>query len=265
MDLQNNILSAEDLTQRYRTRSGLFKRFEYVALSGVSFSIRRGETLGILGRNGCGKSTLLRILAGIVEPTQGRIQCDKKVKRALLTIGLGFRPDLSGRNNALLSAMLQGMNKSEAIGALSEINEFAELGEFFDQPVKTYSAGMRSRLGFATALMTKVDILLIDEVLSVGDAHFRNKAQAAMSERMSGNQTVVFVSHNSQQVDQICDRALWLEGGSIQALGEAGEVRVAYDRFLKKLDSEDRSMKSIHLSPIKQDRATMISKAQVRA
>ena len=140
------ILSAKNITLKYRTRSGLFKYFEHTALDNFSFDLRRGKVLGILGRNGCGKSTLLRILAGIISPTQGRIECDTHVSRALLTIGLGFRPDLSGRDNALLSAMLGGMTKRDAIEMLDEISEFAELGEFFDQPVKTYSAGMRARM-----------------------------------------------------------------------------------------------------------------------
>ncbi len=231
------ILSAKNITLKYRTRSGLFKYFEHTALDNVSFDLHRGETLGILGRNGCGKSTLLRILAGIITPTQGEIVCNKHVNRALLTLGLGFRPDLSGRDNALLSAMLGGMTKRDATEILDEISEFAELGEFFDQPVKTYSAGMRARLGFSTALNADVDVLLIDEVLSVGDAGFRTKAQSAITKRLNGDQTIVLVSHNPQQVDAVCDYGLWIEGGVIQVWGSTGEVRQAYGQFMSSLHS----------------------------
>ena len=230
------VLSAKNVTLKYCTRSGLFKYFEHTALDNISFNLHRGETIGILGRNGCGKSTLLRILAGIISPTKGEIECSKHVKRALLTLGLGFRPDLSGRNNVMLSAMLGGMTKREATEILDEVNEFAELGDFFDQPVKTYSAGMRARLGFSTALKTEVDVLLIDEVLSVGDAHFRTKAHAAIAKRLNGDQTIVLVSHSPQQVDQICDYGLWIDGGVIQAEGDTGEVRKAYGQFMNDLD-----------------------------
>jgi len=236
MSLQpENVLSVQDVRLCYRTRSGFLKWFEQTALAGVSFELKRGETLGILGRNGCGKSTLLRLLAGLVEPTSGKIVCDKRSRRALLALGLGFRPDLSGRDNALLSTMLQGASKQEALDALPGILDFSGLGVFFDRPVKTYSAGMRARLGFSTAIKTKVDVLLIDEVLSVGDAHFKQKAEKEMLERVNGRQTVVFVSHNVGQVNKVCDRALWLENGVIRCEGETQEVTAKYHEFMKGL------------------------------
>lgn len=227
------ILSAKNLTLLYRTRSGIFNRFEHIALNDISFDLYRGETIGVLGRNGSGKSSLLRILAGIIPPTHGKVECDSKITRSLLTLGLGFSPHLSGRNNALLSAMLQGMNKREASAALEEINDFAELGKFFDQPVKTYSAGMRARLGFATAMKANVDILLTDEVLSVGDAHFKAKAIEVMLKRLNGDQTIVLVSHNPEQVDALCDRAVWIEDGTIHAIGDTAEVVKKYHAFIK--------------------------------
>jgi lipopolysaccharide transport system ATP-binding protein len=150
------------------------------------------------------------------------------VSVSLLTIGLGFKAELSGRDNAILSAMLQGAGRRQATAWLEPIREFSELGDSFDEPVKTYSAGMRSRLGFSIALMTHVDVLLIDEVLSVGDASFRQKAQAAMKERVTGEQTVVFVSHMDNQVSEICDRAVWIEEGRIAAAGEVETVLDAY-------------------------------------
>ena len=196
----------------------------------------KGESLGILGRNGCGKSTLLKILADIIKPTKGYTICNAQLKKSLLALGLGFRPDLSGKDNALLSGMLAGLTKKQAAKSLKKISDFSELGEFFNQPVRTYSAGMRARLGFSTAIMNNVDILLIDEVLSVGDMHFRNKAQDAIKSQITGEQTVVFVSHIPEQVTKICDRALWLEGGVVQKEGATATVKEAYNQFMRKLD-----------------------------
>ena len=164
---------------------------------------------------------------------------------SLLTLGLGFRPDLSGRDNALLAAMLQGSSRKQAESFLDEIQEFSELGDSFEEPVKTYSAGMRSRLGFTTALLTHVDILLIDEILSVGDAHFRSKAQSAMQSRITSEQTVVFVSHMAEQVKSMCDRAIWLESGKIVAEGNAIDVTdLPTDEVIKNrnLEATERRM-----------------------
>lgn len=226
--LHENILEIKNVTLRYRSRSGFLKRFEHTALNGISFELKKGEILGVLGRNGCGKSTLLRILAGLVDPTSGEIICAKETRRALLTLGLGFRPDLSGRDNAVLSAMLQGATKAEALESLPDIHEFSELGVFFDQPVKTYSSGMRARLGFATALKTEVDILLIDEVLGVGDFQFRKKAEATLKEKLNGRQTVVFVSHSADQVKDLCDRAIWIKDGIVKNIGDSESVSQSY-------------------------------------
>ncbi len=236
------ILSAKNITLKYQSRFSFFKRFEHTALDNVSFDLYRGETMGILGRNGCGKSSLLKILAGIINPTSGKLECDRSVKRALLALGLGFRPDLSGRQNALVSAMLQGLCRREAQALLERINQFAELGDFFDQPVKTYSAGMRARLGFSTAITIEVDILLVDEVLSVGDMHFSTKAQAYMRERVGGEQTVVFVSHNPQQIDKICDRTVWIESGVIQEQGDTPKVAQSYNCFMRELADDKARM-----------------------
>ncbi|PLX84443.1 MAG: ABC transporter [Desulfuromonas sp.] len=237
--MSKNILEAHDLALRYRSRSGLFKRFEHTALKGVSFELKRGETLGILGRNGCGKSTLLRLLAGIIKPTSGTIVCDKQVRRALLILGLGFRPDLTGRDNALLSAMLQGSSRKQALAALPGIHKFSELREFFDQPVKTYSAGMRARLSFATAIETEVDVLLLDEVLSVGDAHFKKKAEKVMLKKIESEQTVVFVSHSAAEVNRLCDRALWLEDGVVKSEGDVKTVSDQYGEFIEGLNAKN--------------------------
>ncbi|MCF8719360.1 ABC transporter ATP-binding protein [Nitrospina gracilis] len=232
------VLAAAGVSMCYRTRTGLLKRFQHTALDNISFTLERGETLGVVGRNGSGKSSLLRILAGIIAPTSGAIECPPGVRRALLSLGLGFRPDLSGRDNALLGAMLQGAGKREALEFLPDIHEFSELGGFFDKPMRTYSAGMRARLGFATALKVNVEILLIDEVLSVGDVHFRHKAESAMLDKINGRQTVVFVSNNPGQVNKICGRAIWLEEGRIQAEGAVEQVTAEYRRFIQALDDK---------------------------
>src|SRR5690554_2962997 len=183
MSEQDVILRAVDVALKYKRNLGFLKSFEHTALKGISFELKRGETIGILGRNGCGKSSLLRILAGIINPTKGRVECEPHITRSLLTLGLGFQPAVSGRENALYSVMLQGASKQQAKELLPAIQAFSELDEFFDQPVTTYSSGMKARLGFATAFMADVDILLIDEVLSVGDSHFRQKAEAAMLQK----------------------------------------------------------------------------------
>lgn len=238
MTIKDTILHADNITLTYKRREGLLKTFTHTALNGISFDLQRGETIGLLGKNGCGKSSLLRILAGIIDPTSGHVKCAPQTTRALLTLGLGFQQGLSGRENALYSAMLQGSTKKQAKALIPSIEEFAELGEFFDQPMETYSSGMRARLGFATALMTEVDILFIDEVLSVGDSHFRLKAEAAMLDKIGGDQTVVFVSHNSDQVNKICDRAIWIDNGGIVAEGDTASVAHQYNLFMQAAHAE---------------------------
>ena len=229
------LLKARDLQFSYTGRLWGFKRLHYPVLKGLDFNVYRGETLGIVGRNGCGKSTLLLILNGVVAPTGGKLEHDKNITRILLTLGLGFDKELTGRDNALLSAMLQGYSKKEASEALDEIKEFSELGDFFERPVKTYSSGMRSRLGFSTAMKTDVDLLLIDETLSVGDQNFSKKAEKAMMEKINSEQTVIFVSHSGKQVNKVCSRAIWIEDGSTHAEGDTAEVAREYKQFMDKL------------------------------
>jgi len=198
------------------------------ALQGLNLEIARGEKIGLVGRNGAGKSTLLRIMAGIYPPASGSIWRAPELSVALLSIGLGFKNDLTGRENALLAAVLQGMPKAEARSRLNAIGEFTELGRFYDEPVKTYSSGMRSRLGFATGLLLDTDILLLDEILSVGDHAFRKKAREALTEKITGERTVVLVHHAQRAIREVCTRAIWLERGCIRQDGEVGDVLVAY-------------------------------------
>lgn len=222
------MLELENVCLSYSSRRSTFDHGSHHVLDSVSLKLYEGETLGIIGRNGVGKTTMLRLMAGIFAPTSGMVRQHPGKTSALLTIGLGFRPDLSGRDNAMLAAMLQGATAKQARSYLESIKEFSELGDSFEERAKTYSAGMLARLGFTTALMTHVDILLIDEVLSVGDAQFREKAQAAMIERISGDQTVVFVSHMDNQVQDICNRAVCISQGRILAEGDPAEVLAAY-------------------------------------
>jgi homopolymeric O-antigen transport system ATP-binding protein len=227
------MLELENVSLNFQSRKSSFAHGVHHVLDDVSLQLREGETLGVIGTNGCGKTTILRIMAGILAPTSGSVRKRAGASAALLSIGLGFKPSLSGRSNALLSAMLQGASRKKAESFLEEIKEFSELGDSFEEPVKTYSSGMKSRLGFTTALMTHVDILLIDEVLSVGDAHFKEKAQKALQTRITGDQTVVFVSHNDVQVNALCDRAIWLFGGKVAVEGDCEAVIGKYREYIR--------------------------------
>lgn len=217
------------------TSFSLFRRSRFQALSDVSFAVYPGETFGIVGRNGCGKSTLLQVVADVMAPDSGVITKSKNLKSALLTVGLGFNQQLTGRDNAILSLMLQGASRREALDRIDSIKEFSELDSFFEQPVMTYSSGMRSRLGFATALEANVDLLLIDETLSVGDKSFNEKAERAMFKKIGGLQTVIFVSHNATQVERLCSRALWLERGEVLVEGETKHVIESYNNFMRQV------------------------------
>jgi lipopolysaccharide transport system ATP-binding protein len=203
----------------------------YWALEDVSLTLRRGERLGVIGRNGAGKSTLLRVLAGILVPDRGRIRRGG-VSCQLMSLSLGFLPHLSGRDNAVLSGLLLGLRRSEIIARLPAIREFSELGDFFDQPIATYSAGMNLRLAFSVAIQVEPDVLLIDEVLSVGDAEFQEKSGAALAARMREGHTVVLVSHDEQQIARRCDRVLWIEHGRSVLEGDRDDVFEAYRRDL---------------------------------
>lgn len=199
-------------------------------LDNLDLKINQGERVGLVGRNGAGKSTLLRIIAGIYPPMAGTVWRHPEKTIALLSLGLGFQGDLSGRDNAFLAAMLQGMTKKEAGSHLEAIGEFTELGDYYDQPVKTYSSGMRSRLGFATALLLETDILLIDEILAVGDNAFRKKARQALAQKLDADKTVVLVHHAEQAIKEVCTRALWLESGRVRMDGAVEEVLASYNK-----------------------------------
>lgn len=226
------VLELTDVSLEFKSAKTSFEHGTHRVLDGISLQLFDGENLGIVGRNGCGKTTILRIMAGIIPSTRGDVWIQPGKTAALLTLGLGFKPNLSGRDNAILAAMLQGYTRRQVLPLLNEIKEFSELGDSFEEPMKTYSSGMVSRLGFSTALMTQVDIMLIDETLSAGDAKFRVKAEKAIKQRIEGDQTVVFVSHSEQQIKSICSRAIWINGGKVAAEGPPEQVLKSYREHL---------------------------------
>lgn len=202
---------------------------EFWSLDDVSFELRRGETLGVVGSNGAGKSTLLKLIAGLILPDRGIVRVRGRVG-ALIEVGAGFHPLLSGRENIFVNAALLGMSRAEVRTKFDAIVEFAGIGNFLDSPLKFYSSGMHVRLGFAVAAHLDPDVLLVDEILAVGDAAFRRRCQEHMERLRRGGATILFVSHNSHHVQQLCDRALYLRAGKVAAIGAAGEVLFAYQR-----------------------------------
>jgi len=206
----------------------------YAVFGGINLKVGAGECVALIGRNGSGKSTLLRVMAKIFAPTSGSVSWAPGVAVSLLTLGLGFRPDLSGRDNAYLSCLLLGLSRDEATQSLSQIEAFCDIGTFFDEPVRSYSAGMRARLGFGTALMNRSQVILIDETLSVGDQQFREKAREALERELAGDRSVVLVSHAEQQVQRLCQRAVLLENGVIAAEGSPDNVLAEYAATISK-------------------------------
>ena len=200
---------------------------ELVALDGVDLTINKGEAFGIIGRNGAGKSTFLRVMARTLKPDEGSINVYGKTS-TLLQLGVGFNVQLSGRRNILLGGLAAGLRKSEIDEKYDSIVEYAELEYAIDRPVRTYSSGMFSRLAFAVGMALEPNILLLDEVLAVGDESFRNKSMATMRELLAKAGTIVFVSHALPNVAEFCDRVMWLEGGKVRMIGEANAVVEAY-------------------------------------
>ncbi|MBR0451470.1 MAG: ABC transporter ATP-binding protein [Oscillospiraceae bacterium] len=206
-------------------RELMFK--EFLALDDITFSVRKGETVGIIGLNGAGKSTLLKIIAGILKPTKGAVTIKGSVS-PLIELGAGFDSELTGRENIYLNGALLGYSKEFLNNVYDQIVEFSELGNFIDVPVKNYSSGMYARLGFSIATIVKPQILIIDEVLAVGDFLFQEKCEKKIDELMSGETTVIMVSHSIEQIKRICKRAIWLNNGRIAADGDVTEVCEQY-------------------------------------
>lgn len=223
---------------------------EFWALRNVSFEVRPGEAFGLIGRNGAGKSTLLQIIAGTLTPTSGEVRVRGKVA-ALLELGSGFSPDFTGRENVRLNGALLGLTPREIEERFDEIAAFADIGDFIDQPVKTYSSGMLMRLAFAVQTAVRPQILIVDEALAVGDVFFQAKCMARLRELLDGGVSLLFVSHDTATVRQLCDRAIFLANGAVMAAGTAGEVT---DRYLR-LELEDRN----RAAASKNDEATGLS------
>jgi ABC-type polysaccharide/polyol phosphate transport system ATPase subunit len=205
---------------------------EIEALKDVSFQIGHGTVLGIVGANGAGKSTLMRTVAGILPPTEGRVEVRGRVS-TLLALGVGFNKDLSGRENVVLGGLAGGLSREQMAAKFDDIVAFAELGEFMDLPMRTYSSGMYGRLAFSVAVNMDPDILLIDEALSVGDARFRRKSFEKMRELCGQARTIVIVSHALGSISELCDQAIWMHLGEMRMWGEPDAVIDAYTQFLE--------------------------------
>jgi len=217
---------------------------EVKAVQNVSFDVQHGSTIGIIGANGAGKSTLMRALAGILPPTEGRIEVHGRVS-TLLSLGVGFNAQLSGRENVVLGGLAAGLSRKAIQARYEEIAEFSELGDFMEMPMRTYSSGMFSRLAFAVAVHMDPDILLIDEALSAGDASFKTKAAAKMKDLVDNSRTMFLVSHAMSSVRELCDDCIWLHKGKLMMRGEPAEVIAAYTKFLQVGEKESVSLEDL--------------------
>lgn len=203
---------------------------EFTALSHVSFSVKKGETLGLIGHNGAGKSTMLKIISGILKPTRGSATCYGNVV-PMLELGSGFDMDLTGRENVFLNGAILGYSEEFLKQKYQEILDFSELGNFIDTPIRNYSSGMLARLAFSVATVVNPEILIVDEILSVGDASFQAKSRARMMQLMGGGTTVLFVSHDISQIRQMCNQVVWIEHGCVQKIGRASDVCATYEEL----------------------------------
>lgn len=235
---QEKIIQVQDVSMRFRltddkimslkefvTRklSGKLKVNEFWALKHVSFDVYKGEVMGLIGHNGAGKSTVLKIISGILKPTEGSVICRGNVV-PMLELGSGFDMDLTGQENIFLNGAILGYSEEFLQSKYDEIVEFSELEQFIQVPIRNYSSGMLARLAFSIATVVNPEVLIVDEILSVGDANFQEKSKQRMLELMGGGTTVLFVSHSIDQIREMCDRVVWLENGQIKMLGKANDV-----------------------------------------
>lgn len=221
----DRIMSLKEFVTTALRRKLRYERF--TALKHVSFLVEKGETLGLIGRNGAGKSTMLKVISGILKPTEGRVVCHGNVV-PMLELGSGFDFDLTGRENIFLNGAILGYSEEFLCAKYDEIAEFSELGQFIETPIRNYSSGMLARLAFSIATVVRPEILIVDEILSVGDAQFQEKSKKRMIELMGGGTTVLFVSHSISQVREMCSRVVWLEQGAVKMIGESNEVCNGY-------------------------------------
>lgn len=236
--MSETMIEVRDVTMRFRMNNdrimslkefvttalrGKLDYNEFTALDGVSLTVKRGETLGLIGHNGAGKSTLLKVISGIMKPTSGSVTVNGNVV-PMLELGSGFDFDLTGRENIFLNGAILGYSEEYLNAKYDEIAAFSELGQFIEAPIRNYSSGMLARLAFSVAAMVQPEILIVDEILSVGDAEFQQKSRARMMELMGGGTTVLFVSHSMEQIREMCNRVVWLEHGRVKMDGQAQEV-----------------------------------------
>ncbi|MGL4394025.1 MAG: ABC transporter ATP-binding protein [Brevinema sp.] len=234
ISLTYEIRSSFNLKKLFTKTGGKSSKYSVEALKNVSFSLEKGKNLGIIGTNGSGKSTLMRVLAETYAPDSGELKINANTVQ-LLTLGAGFMDNLSGRMNMYLNALLLGISKNALDNGLAEeIIAFSELGHSIDYPMYTYSSGMKSRLTFSVAACVQPELLLLDEVFSVGDAHFRQKSQDRIEEMIKSDKTVVMISHDQGVLDRYCDQVLWLHLGEVKMMGDPKEVMAAYTEFAKK-------------------------------
>ena len=238
----NSIITVDNISKRYtlthqserfllaKTLLGLQKKHEFWALKNLSFTVERGTTLGIIGRNGAGKSTLLKILSGVTSPTQGKVKINGRIL-SLLELGAGFHQDLTGRENIYLNATLIGYSKQEIKEKFDAIIDFAELGEFIDEPLRTYSSGMQMRLGFSIAVFANPEILIVDEVLSVGDQNFQKKSFEKFREFKIKDVTIIIVSHALNNIEMLCNKVLWLEHGAVREQASGQDIKMLIERY----------------------------------
>lgn len=238
-----SMIEVQNVTMRYRMTSDrvsnlkeyLIKRLKkdisveyFTALNDVSFSVKKGEVLGLIGHNGAGKSTILKVISGIVKPTAGAVSIRGNVV-PMLELGSGFDFDMTGRENIFLNGAILGYSEEFLNKKYDEIVEFSEIGQFIDLPLRNYSSGMIARLGFSVATVVEPEILIVDEVLAVGDAAFQEKSKNRMMELMGGGTTVLFVSHSLPQIRELCDHVVWLDHGSVKMFGDTKTVCDAYE------------------------------------
>ena len=240
--MSKTMIEVSDVSMRFRMNSdrimslkefvttalrGKLRYQEFTALEHVSFTVKKGETLGLIGRNGAGKSTMLKVISGILKPTEGNVTCHGNVV-PMLELGSGFDMDLTGKENIFLNGAILGYSEEFLKAKYDEIVEFSELGQFIEVPIRNYSSGMLARLAFSIATVVQPEILIVDEILAVGDAQFQEKSKKRMLELMGGGTTVLFVSHSIEQVREMCKRVVWLERGKVKMIGNAEKVCNVY-------------------------------------